>query len=307
MSASKSWRSGWFALQAVLGLLLIAFIWRSVAENWNQFEALEFDLNFRAVPLAAAIGTVWLTYAVLIESWRRLIVGSTTETFSFMSAAAVWTVSNLGRYLPGKVWSVAGLAVLAGRAGVPPVAATGAALAMQVLVLLTGGTFALFAIDGNVPRPWLLPVLAGAALLGLAGFRLVLRYVPSRWTANLTRPKTASVAGAAVAVAASWLTYGVAFWLLAKGILPENPLTVGTASTIFASSYILGLVAVFAPGGIGVREGIMVSLLVAPLGAGGALVLAVASRLMFTFTEIVAAAVFLPRTDIWKSGVPSVE
>jgi hypothetical protein len=40
----------------------------------------------------------------------------------------VYFLASLGRYLPGKVWQLAGLAVLAGRAGLPPGQATAAAV-----------------------------------------------------------------------------------------------------------------------------------------------------------------------------------
>jgi hypothetical protein len=50
----------------------------------------------------------------------------------------------------------------------------------------------------------------------------------------------------------------------------------------------LGLLALFAPGGIGVREGVFYVLLTPYLGSGGALALSVASRLELTVTEAVA-------------------
>ena len=50
--------------------------------------------------------------------------------WSAASAARIWTVSNLGKYLPGKVWAIAGMALMARQAGVSPAAATGSASAL---------------------------------------------------------------------------------------------------------------------------------------------------------------------------------
>ena len=51
-------------------------------------------------------------------------------------------MSSLGKYLPGKVWAVAGMALMAQRAGIAPWAATGSAVVLQVLAIGTGAAVA---------------------------------------------------------------------------------------------------------------------------------------------------------------------
>jgi uncharacterized membrane protein YbhN (UPF0104 family) len=63
---------------------------------------------------------------------------------------------------------------------------------------------------------------------------------------------------------------------------------VGTATGVFALGYVLGLLALFAPGGIGVREVLFIGLLTPFVGSGGAIALTVASRLQLTLTEAAA-------------------
>ena len=58
---------------------------------------------------------------------------------------------------------------------------------------------------------------------------------------------------------------------------------------MFAAGYITGLLALFAPGGVGVREAVFIALLAPSVGSGGAIVLGVASRVLLTLTEIAAA------------------
>jgi len=62
---------------------------------------------------------------------------------------------------------------------------------------------------------------------------------------------------------------------------------------VFTASYLAGFLALFAPGGIGVREGLFILMLQGPLGIGAATALAVASRLLLTLTEFGAAVPFL--------------
>jgi uncharacterized membrane protein YbhN (UPF0104 family) len=91
----------------------------------------------------------------------------------------------------------------------------------------------------------------------------------------------------------SWVAYGIAFWMLANGIFRITDLTAFQATGVFAAGYIVGLLALFAPGGVGVRELVHVALLAPVVGGGGALALSVASRLLLTATEAGAALVAL--------------
>ncbi|MGH7754634.1 MAG: lysylphosphatidylglycerol synthase domain-containing protein, partial [Gemmatimonadales bacterium] len=103
-------------------------------------------------------------------------------------------------------------------------------------------------------------------------------------------PLGAVGAGAGLTLA-SWLTYGLAFWFLARGLLGGDgaALPVFAAAGVFALGYILGWVALFAPGGVGVREVVLVSLLTAHVGPGGAVAVSIASRILLTITEAAAA------------------
>jgi hypothetical protein len=106
-------------------------------------------------------------------------------------------------------------------------------------------------------------------------------------------PSPAAVAGGIAANAIAWVGYGAALWLLARGLLPDVKLDLPTAVTAFTASYLAGFLALLAPGGLGVREGLFILMLQQPIGIGAATVLAVASRLLLTLTEFGAAAPFL--------------
>src|SRR5436853_601794 len=73
-----------------------------------------------------------------------------------------------------------------------------------------------------------------------------------------------------------------------RGLGLPGALPVARAAGVFALGYILGLLALFAPGGVGVREVVLIGLLTPALGGGGAVALSVASRILLTVTEVVA-------------------
>jgi hypothetical protein len=105
-------------------------------------------------------------------------------------------------------------------------------------------------------------------------------------------PWSAVLAGATLFLAA-WVTYGMSFWLLARGLIPTARLDIGTALRTFAAGYIVGWLALFAPGGVGVRELAYVGLLTPSVGAGPALGISLGSRLLLTITELGAAGVMM--------------
>jgi hypothetical protein len=219
-------------------------------------------------------------------------------------AARIWTVSSLGKYLPGKVWAVAGMALMAQRAGIAPWAATGSAVVLQVLAIGTGAAVAGLtgrrAIETAHPGSQLALVLlvAGSVVgVGLLLWPPVLRRLLQLAAAPDAEPRGAPpVAGIAVGIVANtvaWVGYGCALWLLARGLLPTVALPPALAVAVFTASYLAGFLALFAPGGLGVREGLFILMLQGPLGIGAATALAVASRLLLTLTEFGAAVPFL--------------
>ncbi|HEX9727678.1 MAG TPA: hypothetical protein VGA37_04180 [Gemmatimonadales bacterium] len=283
--------TAFWMLQVVLGVAIAVFVWRAIARNWEAFRGLEFDFALRPSMIALSALAVLGTYAMLIEAWRR-VLGGWDQRLAFGAAARIWTLANLGRYLPGKVWSIAGLAVLAQRAGVTGWAAAGSAIAMQAVALGTGVAIVAATAPGAASPLWLavgavITIVTIGALATPAAIRALGRFPGGDNLRPLALP---SVVTAALVTAASWVAYGAGFWLLARGLFGPTALTVPTAVGVFAAGYIIGLLSVFAPGGVGVREVVFIGLLAPALGSGGAVALSIASRLLLTITELAAAA-----------------
>jgi hypothetical protein len=241
-------------LQGALAVAVIAFVWRSAARHWDEFHRLEFPVDLRPGWIALAGAVVLLTYGLLVAAWRTVILGW-GERLAYRPALRIWTISNLGRYLPGKVWSVAGLAVLAQREGVAGWASVGAAIAMQAIAVGSGVAIAAATVPGTLSTPGIL-IASGIAATTVAALALpravaVIARVTRRPDLRPLPMGAVVLAGAATII--SWLGYGVAFWLLARGTLGDTPLGLAPAVGVFAAGYITGLLALFAPGGVGVR------------------------------------------------------
>ena len=299
MSARGVW---WRVAQIALALVVVGIAVRKLATNWTELRAQDIVWSVRPLALVASVLIVWSAYALLIEAWRRVVV-SMQQRLAYGDAARICMVSNLGKYIPGKVWAIAGNAVLAQRAGVEPHAAVAAAILNQALAIGSGvilvsvlSPAALGAYgSGYVVATLVLGAVAIIAVLTLTSsraLRLLQRVLPGS-IPQLVPVSLGVMLGSLAVNALAWAGYGIAFLVLARGLTPDASLGWSQATTVFTISYLVGLVALFAPGGVGVRESAFTLLLAPPLGLKLAVALALATRVLLTVTELGAAAPFL--------------
>ena len=189
------------------------------------------------------------------------------------------------------------------RAGVRGRVATAAAIVMQLLAVGAGAAVALAMIGPEIetarPGAGLGMMLLGlVALISLATvghqgtlntiWRLLRREGPAP-----SAPRAGALIEGIVLNLVAWIGYGIAFWVLARGVFPDTVLEPRLAIGGFVAAYLAGLLAVVVPGGIGVREAVLLAIFGGPLGAGQAVLLAAISRLVLTACEIGAAALFI--------------
>lgn len=282
----------------LLAVLVVSWaLFRMVGVRLSELEALRAaDWRPAAAPLvlsSAALLAVYLAHAVL---WRTVMTDIGVGRPTIRTTIRLYFLASLGRYVPGKLWQVAGIAVLSSRAGLPPVGATAAALLGQLAFLLSGALFLAIAMPTGRGA-----VAAAAGLLGVIAALFVTRSAPGRRLAAALRarvPRLGTVLDLATGVqprhAARWgLAYGLtwvllggAFVLFVISFYPDAGSHPRYVAGTVAASYLGGYIAVFAPAGIGVREGLMGVLLADVMPAPAALVVSLASRLWFTAIEL---------------------
>ena len=292
-------------LQGLFIVAVLVFGVRLVAQHWTDVRALQATLTPSWGRVTWSACMVGVSYAVLIATWRAM-VRAWGASLGAGQAARIWFVSNLGRYVPGKVWQIGAMGVMASEAGVPAEAAVGSSLVIALVNILVGfGVVAAtgveaFRVAGTDPRTLWIPL--GLLLAVTASLPWTLAPLV-RFTGRVTgRPveapslPAAAVWMAAAGCAAAWVLYGLAFQQLAIGLLGQSAAgDAGLYVAVFTLSYLVGFLALFAPGGLVVREVAMASLLtgIGLTTAAEATVLVVASRLWLTVLEIVPGLFFL--------------
>jgi glycosyltransferase 2 family protein len=249
-------------------------------------------------------GLVFLgAHAVLVQTWRS-VLGCWDAQLPFWTAARIWSVSNLGRYLPGKIWQIGAMGAMARDVGVSPIAASGSAILGTLVNIVAGFVVALLggrallerSSSGHGTLAIAFVLLAAVALL--AAPVLLPRLAP--WIGRLAgRPVDARLPVRAVGYAllgnvAAWLLYGAAFRYFMVGLLGDAAGGYPEYLAAYTISYLVGYLALFAPAGLGVREGAMVTVLVyAGLATRPqAALVALASRVWLTLLEVVPGFLF---------------
>ena len=280
-----------------------------LAREWRDLRETPLVVEPRWLHLLLATAVVLATYALLIETWRRILL-AWGEQIGFADAARIWFVSNLGKYVPGKIWQIGAMGVMAQQRNVSPAAAAGSAIVSTVVNIATGMAVGLIAagravnaISGGHPA---LAVAFIAAILGSVILLPTLMPFGLAWVKRLTGRELAlgafprrAVYIAIVGNVVAWIAYGIAFHLFVSGVLGSARGGVADYIATYASSYVIGYLAFVVPGGLGVREAAQTSVLTALqlTTAPQAVVVAVTSRLWLTVLELVPGVVFLARSS----------
>jgi hypothetical protein len=290
----SQWRPRlWAALKWVMFAAVIGFVGRHAWRLWHQVEAGSVPIRWGWLAVASAASVV--AWVPSCWYWRYLLKDH-TGPLPVLPLARAYYCGHLGKYIPGKAAVIVIRTALLKPLAVHPAAGASTAALESMTYMSAGAVLALFlmplqeglagqlaaALEGTwwhgtirfaySPPPWfwLVPVAgAVACVLGLALLadrfaRFAGRYV------NTASNLPAAPRGQVARVAAGFVPFLAAWWLqgLALG-LTLSAVGVGTfdmahwpAWTFDASiSMFGGFVAAFAPGGLGVREGLLMLLL----------------------------------------------
>jgi uncharacterized membrane protein YbhN (UPF0104 family) len=290
-------RSRWLAAgRIVLAVLVVAAVVWAVAGSWSEVRA---DLA-RVSPgaLVASSALALLALVLTLVGWRSLLADLGSR-LAWGPASGVLFVGQLGKYLPGSVWTVVVQTEVASALGVPRKRTAVVGLLSMGLSALAGlgvGVLALPSLLSAGGGRWYLLVLLVVPLGGAVLHPRVLNALVDRGLRWARRePLEARLSGRAITVTmasyvAAWLCLGLHVWVLVRdlGADPVEALAPSVLGYALAAS--LGMVAVLLPAGIGLREVVLVLLLTGPLERPAATAVVLLSRFVITASDVVAAA-----------------
>lgn len=269
-------------------LLAVAVLATLRAIDWRTLLSMRID--WRWVTAATMLAAMHRAWGVVTWSAVLRLLGA-TSLGSWWTRARIWSMAWMGRYVPGKVGWIAAKVYFGNRLGLTSGALMLGAFVevVQQLALTLLLSSALLAACGMlgvaVARP--LAIVS----VTIAGVAAALHPAPYRILMRLAARLRVTGAEAAVAVSPHVLRRsagyqvvamclsGASYVLLTRSVMPG----IGPAESlaVFASftfAGAVGMLAVFAPSGIGVREGVLIVLLTQMFPVETTLALAVLGR-----------------------------
>lgn len=303
---AKRFFSSWFR-RILLVAVLAGAAW-TLYRNWPAV----YD-TIRKVPWEATATSelaVILGICVSTLAWQS-VVDDLGKPIGVLRGAQINLVGALGKYVPGSVWAYLLQMELGRKAGLARSRVFTASLIQFGVSLVVTVIFAALAIPAMFPHSSAAPLLYALVVIGLVvlhpkilswGTNLVMKVLRRK---QLERPlRLTAIAKVFLFQTVSYVLFGIQLWIMANAIgvvhgfggllLCVGAVTVGLNS---------GVVAFVLPSGAGVRDGVIVALLITTMHYGPALALAVVSRLMFTVADVVTAgaAAGLAR---WRQPLP---
>jgi uncharacterized membrane protein YbhN (UPF0104 family) len=236
----------------------------------------------------------------MMMAWRALLA-DLGSPLPVPAAARITFVGQLGKYVPGAVWSFAAHVELAYDRQVPRlrgaasvVMALGVAIGVGLVLAAAGLPLA----SATVARHYLwimaaIPVLVACLCPPVLGWLTDRLLVLIRMPRLARRPTWGGFAVVVGWTVLGWLMYGLQVWALLASVtgLGVGVLLLAVAGYALACSAALALV-VF-PGGIGPREVILIAVLAPVLDRPGALTLALLARATATISDLAWGAIGL--------------
>ena len=203
--------------------------------------------------LCIVIGKLSAIYVM----WASLKVTATRLT-SWRDIMWVYASADVAKYIPGGVWAIMGRVVQYRNYGMSAEAMSKALVLENIIVCFCALPLALpvcvllFAEQG-----WLTPALGGGVLVLAVLVTLGAVMFARRFDLlKSMRPFIGVAPLASIVMMIGWVAMGTSFFMLLPGA--QNLQLWLWAIGSYATAFVAGMVAVFAPAGAGVREGVLV-------------------------------------------------
>ena len=282
-------------VRAVIIVAIFAYLARMVWSDWKEVEKASFTL--KGLPFAAGTALFAFSYFIQVGAWY-LITARAGVALSFLETLQNWFYSQLGKYVPGKVWlflarfhfyesrgkSKKGISVALYFETVTMVAAGGLIFWVSLLFFGDRNPYGL----GEQARWLSLLIIPAFIFLHPRVLQTLLNWMLRRLGRDpiVLSFSYVDILWILLICLLCWVVGGIGFTLFINSIF-----SIAAGNMLFlmgalACSTLLGLIALFAPSGLGVREGVLVYLLSFVVPGSIAVVLSLLSRLWMTLIEI---------------------
>ncbi len=287
------------AINVVFSVAVIAFCIAYASRlDWSKLADLRFSLPLMVLSLIAGICYLFLSAFI----WIRMLFRLNPAVRASWDLLAVYAKSWMGRYIPGKVVWIAGKIHFASRYGIPvsqlgvtSFLEAGVQMATQLIISL-----AIILVDGHFGMlPDGIRILTVFAIIGLAVALAppVFNYLTSQFLRIAKRSTEHNIRVTWTAIgemtglySVGYLFLGLTYFFSMKSFMPMlSPSLFAFTTAGISIAGTMGILALFAPSGLGVREGFIVLFLSLAMPTE----LAVVSAIVLRVTALIMDLAFL--------------
>lgn len=292
-------------IKYIIGFLIVAgagyFFIREFYANYDSISKFNFKINWfylLASQLLLILVSISGTYF-----WQLLLKIITSRQVNFSESLAIVNTSQLTKYLPGKVWSFALQMLLLSKKNISKTVV----LYVNIFLVVTSffastflGLLYLACFSPNQKKLWLplffifLIIYFGFIFLNQLCLKLLIKIVRKlfRKTINYTHIDVGWIIIFQLVYLLANAIFGITGYLLALGLgfsVSIQDMFAIAASLIIAD--MIGFIVLIAPGGLGVREGIMLALLGVLGDKSIALILPIGTRIEGMISDLLLGGV----------------
>ncbi|MEO0095117.1 MAG: lysylphosphatidylglycerol synthase domain-containing protein [candidate division WOR-3 bacterium] len=280
--------------------LIFSLMLRSLIISWNKIPLEKISFNWTY--LLSAFAILFFCFCYGSYSWK-ITLKMFGENISFRKSLEIIALTQVGRYIPGKVWAIAGQSILAKRENISIQNAVTSVVLMNVgyviaNLIITSLCIGLSTIRFSLFSSFILVFIFIGGLCLMHPFiinkiihtvkklfkkDISIDRVPITFLNSLTLVIIFVVGGIIQAIGFCFLVHS--FYDLKLEIYP---LIIGS----YAGAWVLGFLAIIMPAGIGVKEGALAYFLSFYIPHSVAIISSILARVWITVGELVLFTLF---------------
>ncbi len=294
----KSYKIAKKIISIAIILIIFYFLGKEIYDSWSLLPTFKWRFNFPF--LFASILVLLISYFFSPYCWN-LIMRNLKEKLSYKKSMKIWGLSQLGKYIPGKVWTFLGMIYLCKTEKISAKKGAAAAVLMTLFDIVSAVLLSIYILCYIAILYVKIPLVLIPLLMAFLLFLVFISIHPKVWNFFLNlvlkilkrktiKFKIAYPIKILFVYIIKWVIIGSSFYLFLISVytLPLNFKNWLTVLSIWVISWEIGFLSLLTPIGLGVREGMITLLLQIlvnvppPVGA----IIAISSRLWSLFVEL---------------------
>ena len=282
----------------IIVIVIILLFSRTLISNWKQIENIKFSFNLPLYLIATLVFLFVIFFWGIL--WNLLLRDLDYKQLTFKEALKIQAQAWFGKYLPGKV-GVIGIKLYLGKEKGIDSATVGISTVYENIFQIISAFlisvpilfyYSMEELKENILLYQILPIFLVLGLFVFIHPKVFFNFINGGMKLINKQPigrkyflTSKQIIKYVILYSFGMITAGFAFFLFIKSITPFGVNHLILVIGVFSFAGVIGLLAIFVPAGIGVREGIIVLLLKPYLPIELVIIISILSRIWTTIAD----------------------